>query len=126
MSERLSCNDNPCLDCGACCATYRVSFYWAEAEVRSLPAHLTDKVNDWYSCMAGTGRPSPRCVALQGSIGGAVACAVYDSRPSPCRELQPGEEKCNKARLRHGLPSVSPEPADQTANRPRAPHPVPA
>ena len=23
---------NPCQSCGACCAAYRVSFYWAEGE----------------------------------------------------------------------------------------------
>lgn len=30
-------------------------------------------------------------------------CSVYPQRPSPCREVQPGDEKCNKARDRHGL-----------------------
>ncbi|EGR9493162.1 YkgJ family cysteine cluster protein, partial [Escherichia coli] len=24
-------NPNPCMTCGACCAFFRVSFYWAEA-----------------------------------------------------------------------------------------------
>ncbi|EMK5322830.1 YkgJ family cysteine cluster protein, partial [Escherichia coli] len=24
-------NLNPCMTCGACCAFFRVSFYWAEA-----------------------------------------------------------------------------------------------
>ena len=23
---------NPCIECGACCAYYRASFYWAEAD----------------------------------------------------------------------------------------------
>ncbi|EFG2122847.1 YkgJ family cysteine cluster protein, partial [Escherichia coli] len=23
-------NPNPCMTCGACCAFFRVSFYWAE------------------------------------------------------------------------------------------------
>jgi hypothetical protein len=56
--------------------------------------------------MAGTERPQPRCEALAGAIGGAVACTVYDQRPSPCRELQPGEDKCQRARRRHGLPPL--------------------
>jgi hypothetical protein len=25
-------SDNPCVSCGACCAHFRVSFYWAEAD----------------------------------------------------------------------------------------------
>ncbi len=104
MSERYS--DNPCLDCGACCATYRVSFYWAEAEALGLPEALTEQVNAFYSCMAGTSRPAPRCLALQGAVGEQVACAVYAQRPSPCRELQAGDDKCNKARTRHGLAPV--------------------
>lgn len=24
--------NNPCVSCGACCAYFRVSFYWAESE----------------------------------------------------------------------------------------------
>lgn len=95
---------SPCTDCGACCATYRVSFYWAEAE--ALPAALTRPLGRWYACMAGTEAPHPRCEALQGEIGGTVACGVYAQRPSPCRELQPGEDKCVRARRRHGLPPL--------------------
>ena len=95
---------SPCTDCGACCATYRVSFYWAEAE--GLPAALTRPLGRWYACMAGTEAPQPRCEALQGEIGGTVACGVYAQRPSPCRELQPGEDKCVRARRRHGLPPL--------------------
>lgn len=95
MSERYSINDNPCLRCGACCATFRVSFYWAEAP--ELPERLTEQVNYFYSCMAGTNRPVPRCQALRGEIGGEVACGVYDKRPPACRELQAGEEKCKGA-----------------------------
>lgn len=95
---------SPCTTCGACCATYRVSFYWAEAE--PLPATLTRPLGRWYACMAGTEQPRPRCDALAGDIGGSVACTVYAQRPSPCRELQPGEDKCQRARRRHGLPPL--------------------
>jgi Fe-S-cluster containining protein len=110
--------ENPCLNCGACCASFRVSFYWAESTAIGLPDRLTEQVNSFYSCMAGTNQPSPRCHALQGEIGGAVACTVYEQRPSPCRELQAGEEKCNRARARHGLPPITLEVAldDQHAS----------
>ncbi|WIT12212.1 YkgJ family cysteine cluster protein [Paucibacter sediminis] len=90
------------MSCGACCASFRVSFYWAEAS--DLPDALTERVSPLYSCMAGTHSKAPRCAALQGEIGGAVACSVYAQRPSPCREVVAGDAKCLAARQRHGLP----------------------
>lgn len=99
--------ENPCLTCGACCATFRVSFYWAESAATGLPERLTEQVNLFYSCMAGTNQPSPRCRALEGTIGVQVACGVYSQRTSPCKELQAGDEKCNKARAKHGLPPLT-------------------
>jgi len=103
MGERKNNWGNLCLRCGACCATYRVSFYWAEADARGIPDSLIEQVSPWYACMAGTGQPEPRCRALAGTVGRSVSCLVYSQRPSPCRELQPGEDKCNRARARHGL-----------------------
>ena len=99
-------NANPCLDCGACCASFRVSFYWSEAEARGLPAALTEQVNAWFSCMGGTNQARPHCIALEGAVGEAVSCRVYDQRPSPCREVEAGDGQCTKARTRHGLPSI--------------------
>ena len=71
-----------------------------------LPAHLIENLGPTYSCMAGTNQSKPRCKALEGVVGEQVACGVYAKRPSPCHELQPGEEKCNRARTRHGLPAL--------------------
>jgi Fe-S-cluster containining protein len=92
-----------CQHCGACCATYRVSFYWAEAEVLGLPPELVQPLTPVLACLTGTNEVPPRCTALDGRIGAAVACSVYDRRPSPCHELQPGDDKCRRARARHGL-----------------------
>jgi Fe-S-cluster containining protein len=104
MSET---NDrNPCLACGACCMSYRVSFYWAEAEQRGLPAPLTEQLNPFLSCMAGTNAKQPHCAALQQSADGRFACRVYEQRPAPCREVQIGDDKCVQARGRHGLPAL--------------------
>lgn len=100
-------DQDPCQRCGACCATYRVSFYWADADAHGLPAALTQPLTPWHACMAGTQAREPRCVALDGDIGRAVACRVYGQRPSPCRELQPGEDKCQRARQRHALPPLA-------------------
>lgn len=103
MSSRTSA---VCMECGACCAAYRVSFYWSEA--LALPPALTQKVNPWLSCMAGTNQPAPRCHALQGEIGQRVSCGVYEQRSSTCRELVAGDDRCGRARLRHGLAPLQP------------------
>ncbi len=109
MSESLSPPshsrlDNPCLNCGACCAHFRVSFYWAEAE--ALDPALTEPLSPHLSCMRGTNQREPHCAALRGAIGGATACGIYEDRPSPCRELQAGDDKCLRARAHHGLPAL--------------------
>jgi len=96
-----------CEQCGACCAAFRVSFYWAEATRGGLPDELVEPVHKHLACMAGTNQPAPRCNALQGEVGKEVRCLVYAARPSPCREVQPGSEKCNKARARFGLSAIS-------------------
>jgi Fe-S-cluster containining protein len=96
-----------CQRCGACCAHFRVSFYWAEAVERGLPDTAVEQVTPLLACMGGTNQPQPRCHALEGQVGDRVSCRLYDQRPSPCRELQPGEDKCNRARARRGLPPIS-------------------
>jgi len=92
-----------CRRCGACCAQYRVSFYWAEAWSRGLPDLMVEKVNAQMACMAGTNQKDPRCLALQGRVGESVRCAVYELRPEPCRQVLPGDERCNEARRHKGL-----------------------
>lgn len=94
---------NPCTACGACCAAFRVSFYWAEAAENSLPEALYEPLTNVLANMRGTNRSLPRCAALIGDVGKETRCAVYESRPSPCREVRPGDEKCARARAIHGL-----------------------
>lgn len=102
---------SPCLGCGACCAAFRVSFYWAETETLGLRADMTEQVNAQMSCMAGTNQSVPHCRALQGEVGRQVTCTVYAQRPSPCREVQPGDDKCARARARHGLAPLASPPS---------------
>lgn len=107
MSQDAHADDeNPCTRCGACCAHFRVSFYWAEAAERGLPEALYEPLTPVMACMRGTHSKSPRCAALLGEVGQQVACSVYGQRTSPCRDLQPGDEKCQKARAGHGLPPL--------------------
>jgi hypothetical protein len=114
--------DNPCLTCGACCAHFRVSFYWAEADDATpggVPAALTEKLDDARAVMKDTNRPHPWCVALEGEVGRRVACAIYDRRPKVCRDLPSSwsegraEEKCDRARHAWGLPPL-PSPRSES------------
>ncbi|NOT15083.1 MAG: YkgJ family cysteine cluster protein [Methylotenera sp.] len=97
---------NHCLDCGTCCVTYRVSFYWGETtshEKGIVPQELTKAISPHHVCMKGTQTKPSRCVALLGEIGHKVSCSIYEQRSSTCREFEAGTEACNKARLQHGL-----------------------
>ena len=86
--------------------TYRVSFYWADADARGLPAALTEQLDFFHACMAGTNAARPRCIAVRGEPGGTVTCSVYEQRPQPCREVQIGDDQCRHARRKHGLPPL--------------------
>lgn len=105
---------NPCINCGACCAFFRVSFYWGETTDGSgrVPAEMTMKVNDFLSCMSGTSGKTVRCSALQGEVGQTVCCSIYEDRSSTCREFEYSWEKgvhqpdCDKARAAYGLPPL--------------------
>ena len=79
---------NPCQTCGACCAHFRVSFYWAEADDAPggmVPANLTEAISPHLRCMKGTASKPARCVALEGEVGQWVSCTIYAQRPSTCR-----------------------------------------
>lgn len=108
--------DNPCLSCGACCAAFRVSFYWTEADDAPgglVPVAVTERLNTHLRCLVGTNSNSPHCSMLDGGVPGG-RCTIYEQRPSPCRELDAftpaGEpdEKCVRARARYGLPALPP------------------
>lgn len=102
-----------CLSCGACCAYFRVSFYWAEG--LAMPEHFTEPVTAVYSCMVGTNQQNPRCIALTGEIGKQVSCGMYEARSSSCKEVQIADEQCNKARrAHHMIPFVPLESFEQT------------
>ncbi len=108
---------SPCQACGACCASFRVSFPCYEVDAAPggrVPEALVESVGHDLVCMRGTASSPSRCVALRGTIGEAVSCAIYEFRPVVCREFAPlaavghGDEACDAARRRHGLPQLRP------------------
>jgi Fe-S-cluster containining protein len=113
--------DNPCLSCGACCAHFRVSFYFGELDSQPggwVPIALTRQINHFRAAMRGTESGAGRCAALGGEVGQpGVSCAIYTLRPSPCREFSAWEEdgtpspQCQRLRIGLGLPALKPRPA---------------
>lgn len=105
---------NPCIICGACCAFFRVSFYWAEGNDAggTVPVDLTEQVTPFLRCMTGTNNTTPRCVALLGTPGKSTRCEIYSDRPTTCSDFPAsGEngitnEACNRARMKYGLPAI--------------------
>ncbi|RTL39510.1 MAG: YkgJ family cysteine cluster protein [Burkholderiales bacterium] len=105
---------NPCLSCGACCASFRVDFHSSELESQGgrVPDGLTVEVTGHWVRMRGTDHAQPRCAALSGQVGVKASCGIHEWRPSPCREFGErvpmgiGDEACNRARARHGLPPI--------------------
>ena len=113
---------NPCIQCGACCAFFRVSFFWEESapdDPLGVPAELTEENDEMFQSMKGTNQHSPRCIALQGKIGRQVSCAIYAQRSSTCREFGLHEtdhvisvssidlDRCNQARKAWNLPPLN-------------------
>ncbi len=108
---------HPCQSCGACCAHYRVSLHWSEAEPSlggRTPVALTEPCGPHVLAMRGTWQAQPHCVALVGEVGTRVGCSIYEDRPSPCRTLQASWEhgfadaQCDRARHAYGLAPLTP------------------
>lgn len=103
---------HPCLNCGACCAAFRVAFHWSETDAHPqgcVPRAWTGVLDPHRVAMRGTDACEPHCAALVGTVGLDVQCRIYAQRPSPCRELgaawEQGEAspQCDRARARYGL-----------------------
>lgn len=105
---------DPCVRCGACCASLRVSFHRSQlqSEGGCVPDALADDETASTCRMRGTDAPSPRCIALGGRVGESVQCGIYTQRPDPCREFSPDglfgirNADCTRVRRRHGLPPL--------------------
>lgn len=110
--------NNPCLTCGACCAYFRVSFYWVEADDATpggVPVHLTRKISEHRRAMISAGGEGHRCISLEGVVGREVMCAIHPGRPSPCRDFEASwvngvrNGRCDMARAFWGLRPLSPD-----------------
>ena len=95
---------SPCQACGACCAYSRD---WprftleTDADLASIPERFVAEN------LAGMRCAGERCSALEGDVGVATACMIYELRPQVCRACQPGDDACQIARRRHGLSEIA-------------------
>lgn len=105
-----------CLSCGACCAAFRVDFHCADLASTPggcVPVALTLPLTATLVRMRGTDDAPPRCIALEGEVGQSVRCTIYEQRPGPCRDFAPyaplgiGDDACDRARRRYGLPPLA-------------------
>ena len=103
-----------CQNCGACCATLRITLPRIKLESRGgqVPDALTEPYTPTTACMREHPDMPGRCLALAGTVGVEVACTIYVQRPEACREFAPfaalgeGDEACDEARRRCGLPPL--------------------
>jgi uncharacterized protein len=103
---------HPCLSCGACCASFRVSFYFGESDAvpgGTVPQERVEPVSPFLVAMRGTNQPQPYCSALIGTVGQSTSCEIYALRSSTCQEVEAGDAHCNRARAKHGLPALLPQ-----------------
>ena len=109
-------DSNPCLTCGACCAHFRVSFFWGECQSAGgvVPDDRVVLITPHRVAMLGTESKPVRCTALLGEVGEGVSCSLYEQRSSTCREFEASwvdgqhNAHCDAARHAYGLPPLTP------------------
>ena len=103
----------PCINCGACCSYFVVSFdnkYNPQVPLNKIIYYHNGK-----SVMKGTEKLKGRCISLVGEIVKSCYCSIYNNRPNVCSDfpvwLKNGKQnpKCIKARKYHGLPALGKE-----------------
>ena len=114
-TEALPTKPSPCLTCGACCSYSKDWPRFTTEDDAALECIPPEFVSADLSGMRCNG---DRCTALVGEIGKATSCALYDIRPDVCRACQIGDDACQMARARHGLPPIVAPPDFPSINSP--------
>lgn len=79
-----------------------------------VPVALTEPLRSHERAMRGTAHAAPRCIALDAEIGVRSRCSIHPVRPSVCAavpaswEFGQASPQCDRARLAHGLPALTP------------------
>lgn len=102
-----------CQTCGACCCNRRENrLEHFHDYVQVFPEDvLMERVKLLVRLARKNGQgqwhlkltPDGRCVALDGEVGQAVGCTIYELRPDVCRRVEAGSAECLDARREHGF-----------------------
>ena len=110
-----------CDCCGACCrGTLIVEAYYLDA-LRD-PAILDADVRGRRPTMAELSADDGRCIVLAANqpcrfLAPDGRCTIYPTRPNACVGMEAGDEQCQEARSRAGLPPLPPShPAQSSAH----------
>jgi len=96
-----------CVTCGVCCAfalivpvrlvdTPQLSEYWDVVSDETANEVVIQRV---LPRDIATGR----CSHLGGELGKEIACSIYPTRPSLCREFEAGSDRCHEYRRMYGI-----------------------
>ena len=96
-----------CSTCGACCASMLC--------VGVRPSENVPTENYWDITAKGKNGEitvdrylrrdgeTLACAALEGTIGEAVSCRIYEQRPRICHQFEAGSDKCHALRRAYGI-----------------------
>lgn len=107
MTDRYDCRR-----CGACCAPLEDNDVYVDlvtADVlrmkRRFREHAVRRFTHYAALRTKRDkRNGTTCVALRGTIGARVSCAIYARRPALCSAFDVGSKSCREARAERGLP----------------------
>ena len=105
-----------CDRCAACCRTFPIFATHEDArrepriadEAFLLPEHL--QTPEWAYKLFHLPFHETCCF-----LGEDNLCRIHPTRPDVCREFAPGDDQCQEARERDGLPPLDPVREDQGA-----------
>ena len=104
----------PCRTCGACCA-YSADWPRFSLESDDALARIPDALVS--PSRGGMRCDGDRCAALDGVVGVATRCTIYEDRPDVCRACEPGDDACTIARSRYGLSDLTATDEPQSSRR---------
>lgn len=110
MQITKTADEFACDCCGACCRTFPILVSIGDAarepRIREQAMELPEwqQNEEWHYRL----HPLPFLEACPFQASGGL-CAVYETRPDPCRRFRAGSESCTEARKRVGLQPLLPQ-----------------
>jgi len=99
-----------CDQCGACCKAFIVEAQYLdilrEPRIQELKPDLrmADAVDKWWNRAIVLYDIETRQCPFLSECDGKHSCQIYPTRPNQCVALEPGDAKCQQARVMRSLP----------------------